>query len=254
MAGRRTSLILLLLIAAAQAGPAGARSIFDEARAREAGGTAPAAPAAADEFPLADLVLGKVRSGSDALGALPADARITVEPMPGAPEWAASLEGFRYDPSSGRFSAVARDGAGQGRAVSGRVAVEVPVAVPVRRIEAGEVVSAADLETVNLPLSALGAGMQADGALIAGSEARRPLMAGRPVQAGSLVAPRMVRKGAAVLITISEGGLSLSAPGKAMADGAAGEILRIINTHSGKVIHAEVIGEGKVRAISGPVE
>lgn len=248
MKSRRTSFFLAVLLLATGAGaPLQARSIFDEAE-RET----PAPAAAADEFPLGELVLGKVRAGSDALGRIPPEAQLRVDLSPGTLEWAAGLEAFRYDPASGRFSAAATTGAGRTVAVSGRVAIEVPVAVPVRRIEPGEIVGAADLEVALLPFSAVTPAIQPDPLLIEGSEARRPLMAGRPVPAGSLTAPRAVRKGTAVLITLEEGGLALSAPGKSMADGAMGEIVRIINVNSGKVIQAEVIGEGRVRATGAP--
>lgn len=118
--------------------------------------------------------------------------------------------------------------------------------LPVRRIPAGEIVSMEDLAETMIPLSVVTTQILRDAADIAGKETRRPLMPERPVQAQSLIAPRAVRRGESVEIVLRSGGLSLLAPGRALADAAEGEILRVVNTSSNKTITAQATGPGQV--------
>lgn len=80
-----------------------------------------------------------------------------------------------------------------------------------------------------------------------GKETRRILLQGRPVIEGSVTEPRIVNRGDAVTIVLSDGGLNLSAPGKALEDGAKGEEVRIVNLKSNATLTAEVISDGVVQ-------
>lgn len=241
MTGRRTALILLAAILAAS--PASARSLFDEDRADPR----QPSPVQTAETPLADLVKTMALSASSS-ETLP-EGEIEVRMAQGSPEWAASLEQFRIDPASGRFSAVAVGGDGSRVSVSGIARITVLAFVPARRIEPGEIVTESDLKEISVARSLVNENVLVSLEDIVGMEARRPLMQDRPVLARSLAAPRAVEKGKSVTIMLSEGGLTLTAPGKAMEDGGIGDLIRVINTHSTKIIHAEIVGNGQVRAV-----
>ena len=54
-------------------------------------------------------------------------------------------------------------------------------------------------------------------------------------------------KGAKVLMVLDSPGISLTAEGKALESGAAGDRIRVVNPVSHVVIEAEVLGPGQVR-------
>lgn len=203
--------------------------------------------------PLEVLVEERLEEVSSLRTPLPSDAVIQIELAGDAPLEAMSLGRFDHDPSSGRFSGTAVSAEGEARAIYGRAAVMVPAMMPVRRIPAGEVVSSADLAETLVPLSVVTPHILRDEADIAGKETRRPLMPERPVQAASLIEPRAVRRGEAVEIVLRSDGLSLLAPGRALADAAQGESLRVVNTSSNKTITVVATGPGQVTVSATPV-
>ena len=133
------------------------------------------------------------------------------------------------------------------QAASARETVEI--AILANRIAAGEVITEADLETRSLDAR------RARGALtlaeIAGLEARRPLAPGNPVRSHDVQQPTLVKKGQAVNLVVSHGGLTIAARGKALEDGSKGQIVRVQNISSQKIIQGEVAASGIVSVGSG---
>ncbi|MGK2284481.1 flagellar basal body P-ring formation chaperone FlgA [Pedomonas sp. V897] len=125
----------------------------------------------------------------------------------------------------------------------------VEIAVVANRIAAGEVITEADLE-----IQAVDA-RRARGALtlaeIAGLEARRPLTPGTPVRSHDVQQPKLIKKGQAVTMVVSHGGLTIAARGKALEDGGKGDIVRVQNIASQKIIQGEVTASGIVSVASG---
>lgn len=160
-----------------------------------------------------------------------------------------------YDAATGRFSGLvqaAADGAPPVTArVTGRVVEMLEVAVPVRRISPGTVLTAADLrmarvrtaqtmgEVVRLPEQAVGLALKQTG------------VPGQPIPATDLVRPLVVAKGAQVRMTLDAGPVALTANGVAVEGGAMGERIRILNPASRAVVEAEVIGPDQVRVAPG---
>ncbi|HEY4544798.1 MAG TPA: flagellar basal body P-ring formation chaperone FlgA [Pedomonas sp.] len=125
----------------------------------------------------------------------------------------------------------------------------VEIAVLSSAVQAGEIISASDLETQAVDAR------KARGALgmeeIAGLEARRPLSAGAPVRAHDLRQPNLIKKGQAVTMVVSHGNLTIAAKGKALEDGSKGSIVRVQNINSNQVIQGEVTATGLVSVSSG---
>ena len=59
----------------------------------------------------------------------------------------------------------------------------------------------------------------------------------------------MTPKGSAVTVNFDQPGIRLSIVGRAMEDGAQGQLIRIQNLRSNRIVEAEVIGPGKVRVV-----
>lgn len=112
-------------------------------------------------------------------------------------------------------------------------------------VERGQVLSKADFEVAQvLPAVARGVLSPAEAA---GQEATRRLNAGAPVRAGDLTAPRMVRRGETVTISLVSGGLRITSPGRALGDAGRGEPVRVVSLATNRTLEGVAQATGEVR-------
>ena len=122
--------------------------------------------------------------------------------------------------------------------------VEVPV--PRQRLRRGQVIEGADLDWLAVADSRrLTAAAMAPEELV-GMSARRALPAGRPVALGDLRPPVAVLRGDAVAMVMRSGPMVLTARGRAIEEGAVGDVIRVMNTDSNRTVHAVVTGPNGV--------
>jgi flagella basal body P-ring formation protein FlgA len=76
---------------------------------------------------------------------------------------------------------------------------------------------------------------------------RRALPQGAVLRAAMLEAAPLVRRGQQVTIQAEITGLSVKSAGEALADGSQGELVRVRNLLTNKVITAIVMAPGEVR-------
>jgi flagella basal body P-ring formation protein FlgA len=179
----------------------------------------------------------------------PVDAaswRITSHPEVGE---VALLARFWIDPRTGQFLADALLETGETQRVSGVALAVANVPVPVRRLMPDEIVSDADLADLEVPLARLPNFAVTDRGDLVGQEVRRMLAEGRPVMAQSIMAPRAVTRGQRVTISLREGGLALSAPGRALGDAARGEIVKVVNLSTNASVSGTAAASGVVEVI-----
>lgn len=111
-------------------------------------------------------------------------------------------------------------------------------------VSRGTVLGEGDFEKKDItPAMARGALRAADAA---GKAATRDLMAGNPVRTGDLTAPALVRRGEAVTVLVRSGPMTISAPGRALNDGAMGASIRVVNLATNRTLEARVEGNGRV--------
>lgn len=196
-----------------------------------------AAPARAGvvETLLAEELLGTLGPS------VPADARVSLTlgtPFDGPVE---AVRDIAHDPRTGTFRAQVASG---GRIVelSGRAEIEVEMPVPVRRIRPGEIIEAADLTTVRLPLERAGAGFIASADQLVGLSPRRQMPAGRLVLVGSVGSPIVVLRNRPVTLVFEDGALLLAARGRALQEGGVGDLVRVMNVASSTVVTGTVTG------------
>ena len=63
-------------------------------------------------------------------------------------------------------------------------------------------------------------------------------------------APQVVSRGELVVMTFQRGALTLTAQGKALENGAKGDVIRIVNANSSRTLEARVTGDGEVQVES----
>lgn len=172
--------------------------------------------------------------------------------VPAEASEAMAVDGLTLDARTGRFSAFVSAPPGapdaQRLRVSGRLVVEVSVAVPRRAVAMNEILGAADIEAITLPRNRLAPDTLTEASQLIGKSAVHVLRPDQPVRAGDVQAPLLVRKGDLITIELRTPNMQLTAQGKALEDGAAGESIRVTNTQSKRVIDVTVEGPGLGRA------
>lgn len=141
---------------------------------------------------------------------------------------------------------VVRAGASAPAATASRGNVEVLTWA--RSVNAGEVIQPSDLiwgKAVGAPSDA-----PRDADAIIGMAARRPLREGAPVAMRDVAAQQVIKAGETVEVTWSNGGITLTIQGKALANASVGQSFNVQNTASKKVIEAVATAPG--RAVTGP--
>jgi flagellar basal body P-ring formation protein FlgA len=115
--------------------------------------------------------------------------------------------------------------------------------VTTRVIKAGQVIQPEDLTVVvaNIP------GTASDPRLVAGQEARVALYPGRPIRDGQFGPPALVTRNQIVALAYIVGTLSITAEGRALDRGGAGDVISVLNIASRNTVQGRVMPDGTVR-------
>lgn len=171
--------------------------------------------------------------------ALPIDVAPTV-----------TIENLTYDRAARRFEAdlVA---AGQTHAamhsrISGSVAALVEIPVLNRRMQSGEIITAADIAWVEIDSREMRADSISQADQLIGMTPRRALLTDQPISARAVQSPVLVEKGALVTMRLAKGNLQVTAQGRALSKGGKGDLIRIQNLTSNRIIEAVVEAADRV--------
>jgi flagella basal body P-ring formation protein FlgA len=120
------------------------------------------------------------------------------------------------------------------------------VVVASRAVDRGATLAPADLlveerDTSSLPLSYM-----RDPAELAGFTLARPVAAGTVISASLLAADHVIHRGDVVTLIAQSGAMTVRAQGRALADAAMRERVRVQNLGSGRQIDGVVVGAGLV--------
>lgn len=180
---------------------------------------------------------------------------LTAPLMPVSAALRVEVAQLDLDQATGRFTGLLSVSVGAAPAtpvrVSGRSIAMTDMPVPRRRLAAGDVVLAADLEWVRVRAGQARGELVRDPRDAVGLTSRRILQPGQPMPAEALGKPVVVTKGAAMLLTLDSPGIQLTAQGVAMEPAGLGERVRVQNPASRVVVEAEVTGPGRGRVVPG---
>ena len=170
-------------------------------------------------------------------------------------EATASIEQISYHPDSRQFTGVVEaviDGtAVQRTAIAGRVFRTVAMPVVVRRVQGGEVIAANDIDWIAVRDSRVPVNAMLDAGALVGLTPKRMLRPGQPILASDVQQPLLVAKGSLVMMVVETPMMQLTARGRALADGAEGDVIRVANLQSQSVVGGVVTGPGIV-LVAGP--
>lgn len=165
-----------------------------------------------------------------------------------------ALNNFDYDAVNKRFRAalVTKTGEKAGEKaveipVTGRVQVKREIPVLVRRLEAGTTVASNDIDWLEIDEDRISADMITDANQLIGRELLRDTSAGQPVRTREVIPARMVTRGSLVVMKIQTPYMLITAQGKALQDGVAGDVVRVKNTQSNRIVEGVVDAPGVIR-------
>jgi flagella basal body P-ring formation protein FlgA len=165
------------------------------------------------------------------------------------------VEDLNFDPTQGRFQAVLTTPAGDPDAMrirtTGRAIQTVLLPVPSRPIATGEIIRVADVQLMRVRIDRANSQILGDPDRLIGRTAKRPLAAQEPIQVSAIGPTIVVPKNSIVTTRVQSGHLLITMDGKALDDGSMGDVIRISNTRSNKVLQGIVTGPGEVSLSAG---
>jgi flagella basal body P-ring formation protein FlgA len=156
----------------------------------------------------------------------------------------------RYDNRTGRFDItleIANDnGAAAAKLRFTGTAIEtVEAALLTRNIERNEILKLSDFVIERRPKAEIGTDAAARDRAV-GMQARRQLRAGQAVKTADLVKPDLVQRDQSVTLTFEAPGIYLTMRGKALENGAEGDVVSVMNLQSKRTLSGTVTGRGQV--------
>ncbi len=121
------------------------------------------------------------------------------------------------------------------------------VIVTAKSLPRGKILTMNDLKTAKYDKSKLPAGYIDEPADGVGFELKRQLSIGVPLTTAMIRKPRIIKRGQHVSIIATAGGMEVRMAGKALAHGAVGDRIRVLNLKSKKKVEGTVTSSGDIR-------
>ena len=133
--------------------------------------------------------------------------------------------------------------------MSGRIVDTQSVPVLLRTLGTRDIINENDIEWIKLRSSLANNRVVTEAEDLIGMSPRRRLRAGTPIRFGDLRPPILITKGSLVNMVYQSANMELSATGKALEDASDGQIMRVLNTHSRRVVHARADSPDRVSVL-----
>lgn len=126
------------------------------------------------------------------------------------------------------------------------VTVYKNVIVAAKSLSRGEVLTEKDFKRVKYDMSKLPAGYIEDPRYGIGMELKRRLASGAPLTTSMMKKPHIIKRGQQVSIVARAGGMEVRMSGKALAHGAVGDRIRVLNVKSKRKLEGTVTPSGDI--------
>jgi flagella basal body P-ring formation protein FlgA len=113
-------------------------------------------------------------------------------------------------------------------------------------IPRGQIISANDVQVSIMRKDRAGFDPATSPSAVIGKAARKSLVAGRTIRYTDLAEPVLVERGKRILIVFVRPGITLSVTGEAMMDGAEGDVVKVMNPQSKRMLEGVVSRDGRV--------
>ena len=115
----------------------------------------------------------------------------------------------------------------------------------------GDIITEEMLVDAPLTASAFGGPVALSSSDVVGMAAARTLLPGQSIPISAVAPPRLLRVGGPVKMLYIDGGLTITAYGSALQDGAVGETVKVRNDDSGVTVTGRVRADGAVLVNGG---
>jgi flagella basal body P-ring formation protein FlgA len=122
------------------------------------------------------------------------------------------------------------------------------ILVLVNPLSRGATLGPSDIRKEPREVSSLASGFLTEPRQALGRQLTQTLAPGTPLSPLLLKAPALVRRGQTVVLLVNSGGLEVRMSGQALADGAEGQMVRVRNSASRRVVEGIVTAEGTVHS------
>lgn len=160
-----------------------------------------------------------------------------------------AVDDLRYDDRTNRFIATISAPVNSPQAkrfrLTGRIYKVADVPVLVRHIAADEVITEKDIQWERVRSDRISRETAMNLSDLVGMAPKRGLRPGSPIRMSEIAAPLVVPKNSIVTIIFQHPFMTLTAQGRAIQSGAVGDVIRVKNVQSNKIVDAEVIGSGQ---------
>jgi flagella basal body P-ring formation protein FlgA len=113
-------------------------------------------------------------------------------------------------------------------------------------IKRGQEIKCEDVALKEMELPRFPADVVTNVEFVAGKTAKRDIRQGMPIRAGLLESKKLVKRGEPVTIVAEAGSLRVTAIGQAVEDGGEGELVKVLNLGSKKMVVGRVTGDSTV--------
>jgi len=156
----------------------------------------------------------------------------------------------RYDNRNGRFDITLEIANDNGAAATklrftGTAIETVEATLLTRNVERNEILKLSDLVVERRPKAEVGTDPAARDRAV-GMQLRRQLRAGQAVKTADLLKPDLVQRDQSVTLTYEAPGIYLTMRGKALENGAEGDVVTVMNLQSKRTLSGTVTGRGQV--------
>lgn len=134
--------------------------------------------------------------------------------------------------------------------VAVRPDVSVPVVMPKSLITRDTVITADDLQLKKFNISNLREGLMTNMDEAIGLTSKRALQPGKPITRSELVQPVLVKRDQPVMIVSHTAGITASMPGVALKNGRKGDVIKVRNSSSQRIISGVVDDTGVVTTLA----
>ncbi len=168
---------------------------------------------------------------------------------------AVNVENLTFDAAKGEFKALVAAAAAPDvkKEVKGKFYPISQLPVLKSPLRQGDIISAADIDYVDIRSTDITASMVVDAKKLIGQTPRRGIAAMKPIGTLDVQWPTIVKKGDLVTMVLNSSVLNLTAQGRAMDNGSEGDAVRVMNTTSKQIVGAVVTGPETV-TIKAPTD
>ncbi|MBB4210412.1 flagella basal body P-ring formation protein FlgA [Rhodothalassium salexigens DSM 2132] len=168
------------------------------------------------------------------------------------------VDNVRFTEHTGRIMAELVVPQGQGRTervtLNGMAQRMQHVPVLTRALSPGDTIERADLEWERQPARRVNRGAVLEMEDLLGMSLRRRVRPGQTLRATDVETPQLVERGQLVAMVLQRGALTLTATGKALQSGGDGDLIRLQNTATHRVVEGRVTAGGRVAVgAMGPI-